>query len=61
LKKNKALKNKSLIKGGVIRGRSPQAKLWVRKADRLNHRVGGLIDYEFLDKTNLYYKIFACF
>jgi len=36
---------------GFFRGRSPQAKLWVSKAERLENRVGGIIYNEFLDKV----------
>jgi len=33
---------------GSLRGRSPQAKLWVRKAEGL---IKGRVGYEFLDKA----------
>jgi len=36
---------------GALRGRSPQAKIWVLKSEALEYRVGGLINYEFLDKV----------
>jgi len=29
---------------GALRGRSPQAELWVSKAEGLNNRVGGLVN-----------------
>jgi len=35
---------------GNLWGRSPQPKLWEIKAEGLNYRVGGLIEYDFLDK-----------
>jgi len=51
LKEGKALRNRSLFKGGIIRGRSPQTEIWVSKSEALKYRVGGIIDYEFLDKA----------
>jgi len=39
------------LKGGLLGGYRPQTEIWVRKAGRLKDGVGGLINYEFLDKA----------
>jgi len=51
--KSEALKNRGIFFHfkGDFKGAKPPAKLWVSKADRLNKRVGGLINYDFLDKS----------
>jgi len=33
-------------------GAKPPTEIWVSKAEGFNNRAGGLINYEFLDKTN---------
>jgi len=48
-----------LLRGGIkkyiylrgVRGRSPQAEIWVGKAEGLKNRVGGIINYDFLNET----------
>jgi len=51
LLKGKALKNKSLIKWGVMGGVSPRPNYGQLKPTGLKNRVGGLMNYEFLDKA----------
>jgi len=36
---------------GVLRGAKPPTELWVIKSEALKYRVGGIINYEFLDKA----------
>jgi len=50
------LKNKNLIKEGIIRGRSPQAKLRVSKAKGLKDKAGWLIKLLLFRQSNSKYK-----
>jgi len=43
---------KGIFKGGLW-GRKPPTELWVKKAEGLKNRVGGVINYEFLDKAKI--------
>jgi len=37
-------------------GAKPPTELWVLKSEALRIRVGGIIDYEFLDKLKKLFK-----
>jgi len=36
-------------------GAKPPTELWASKAEGLNNRVGGLINYKFLEKAKIFF------